>query len=175
MANLVLNESGSELLGNCERYLSTNFAKSDDRMHLMEVRMHHATLDYRKMAMWTSLWMKIFNVDRYRWREAPTLGRVMPGGNCRISASNADEEDIFTLLDREGIVLEQGLAQLLRQRRFELKPRWEQAVPNRVQSWDRAGWYAGMGQAEDQFSRPRLWIPASVTPGIGHRAHRIAV
>ena len=62
-------------------------------------------------------------------------------GNIEISEEVAAAEDIFTLLQREGIFLNADLSSMLRQRRNELRAAWEKVLPRRVSSWGRAGWY----------------------------------
>ena len=42
---------------------------------------------------------------------------------------------------KEGICLEADFATYLWERRRELKTRWQRALPLRVASWEKAGWY----------------------------------
>ncbi len=123
------------------RHRSVNLTKAANRIQLLEVRMHNGTVDYRKIIPWICLWMKIFNHSRYRWRGEPRLGRIFRGGNRRVSVTKAAHEDIFNLLRDEGIVLGAELEAILRRRRDNLKPHWQEAVPQRVEAWEKAGWY----------------------------------
>ena len=123
------------------RYQSVNLLRMNDPVQLLEIRMHQGTTDYRKIILWISLWMQIFNRSRYDWCGKPEFGRVFPRGNSRVSFSQVDNEDIFRLLKREGILLPASFERLLWERRRELRQAWAYAVPNRVDCWDAAGWY----------------------------------
>lgn len=123
------------------RYRSLNCTKASGNMRLLEVRMHQGTTDYRKIIPWISLWMAIFNHERYHWHSEPILGPIFRGGNQSIRQDRADNEDIFRLLFDEGICLDRELVELLKQRRRDLRPYWGQALRKRVSGWERGGWY----------------------------------
>jgi hypothetical protein len=106
------------------RYHTVNLIKSKGSVPLLEVRMHHGTHDFHKVALWTSLWMQIFNAARYREQGSARPGLVLPGRNSNISRALADREDIVGLIEKAGIAITQEFAALLRQRRAELRPFW---------------------------------------------------
>ena len=124
------------------RYRSVNMTKSRDDLNLLEVRMHNGTTDYKKILPWISLWMTIFNHDRYRWRGDLIDEKVFRCGDQRIIPSRADREDIFQLLFEEGIAIEQSFADLLYDRRAALRRFWRRVIPRRVSGWERAGFYS---------------------------------
>jgi hypothetical protein len=123
------------------RYHSVNVTKAYENVQKLEVRMHGGTTEYRKVALWLSLWMQIFNHSRYSWMGPSAWGSVLPGGNTAVGQWKVEQEDLLHLLQQEDIHLDRGLEAALRQRRAELRPVWEAAVPQRVGSWNRAGWY----------------------------------
>lgn len=123
------------------RYYSVNVTHAHAEIERLEVRMHGGTTDFAKIAPWVSLWMLIFNHARYQWRGRSAPGDVLPGGNVPINARQASKEDIFRLLQAEDIYLPPGLETRLRRRRAQLRRPWARAVPRRVDSWARAGWY----------------------------------
>jgi hypothetical protein len=86
--------------------------------------------------------MSIFSHARYAWSGPGAAGPVFPGGDRHLEPPDADREDLFVLLAREGIRLGDDLEKLLRTRRQELREAWRAALPRRVESWARAGWYA---------------------------------
>ncbi len=124
------------------RYRTVNLIKSRNAVPVLEVRMHHGTHEFHKIALWVSLWMQIFNTARYQWTGAARPGLVLPGRNSRIGLAQADREDIVALLQTEGVALTPEFVRQLRRRRAELRPSWAKVVPNRVARWEAAGWYA---------------------------------
>ena len=123
------------------RYYTVNLTHAYDDVEKLEVRLHNGTTEFRKVVAWLSLWMLIFNTSRYKWDGSGINSRVFPRGNSKISKKVAAGEDIFKLLQREGIFLNADLSSMLRQRRNELRAAWEKVLPRRVSSWGRAGWY----------------------------------
>lgn len=123
------------------RYHTVNLTKSQDDVPLLEVRMHHGTHEFNKIALWLSLWMQLFNTARYRWTGPARPGLVLPGRNNKIALAAADREDIVALLEAEGVPLTPEFVRLLKNRRRELRAAWEKVVPNRVGRWAAAGWY----------------------------------
>jgi superfamily II DNA or RNA helicase len=124
------------------RFRSVNVTHAYEDVQKLEVRMHNGTTEFRKIAPWVSLWMSIFSHARYAWSGPGAAGPVFPGGNRYLKPPDADREDLFVLLDREGIRLGDDLENLLRTRRQELREAWRAVLPRRVKSWERAGWYA---------------------------------
>jgi hypothetical protein len=122
------------------RYFSLNVCPAFGIEPLLEVRMHHGTTDFRKMAIWVALWMHIVHRSQFTWKGEGISGAVFDGDR-RLAPQEAKLEDLFPLLVREGIYLEPQLVKLLKERRRELRPYWERVLPNRVRSWAAAGWY----------------------------------
>lgn len=129
------------------RYRSVNLIKSKGDIPLLEVRMHHGTFEFRKIALWLSLWMQIFNTARYGSSStaeqsitSPTQRSVFPGRNQR--TSKPAREDIVKLLKAEGIEMPPEFVALLRGRLRELRKSWLKVLPNRVDRWKAAGMYA---------------------------------
>ncbi len=90
-----------------DRYHSVNLTHASDDIQKLEVRLHHGTVDFHKIALWVSLWMNIFNHSRYQWTGSAAHGRVFPRGNCGVNLEQVAREDILALLDNEGIHLRQ--------------------------------------------------------------------
>ena len=131
----------SDFAARNDRYYTVNLSHAYDDVEKLEVRLHNGTTEFRKVVAWLSLWMLIFNTSRYKWDGSGINSRVFPRGNSKISKKVAAGEDIFKLLQREGIFLNADLSSMLRQRRNELRAAWEKVLPRRVSSWGRAGWY----------------------------------
>ena len=125
------------------RYRTVNLTKVAGEVPLIEVRMHHGTHDPGKIALWTSLWMQLFNAPRYRWDGPAETGHVFPRRGSRVSAAQVAREDIVALLEAEGVPLTPEFAGLLRERRRQLRVHWRRAMPHRVAAWESAGWYGG--------------------------------
>lgn len=117
------------------RYHTVNLTKSLEDVQLPEVRMHGGTHEFEKVALWLSLWMQLFNAARYRWSGPAKPGLVFPGRNARIALADTRGEDIVALLKAEGVPLTPAFVRLLRQRRKQLRPKWEKVVPNRMGRW----------------------------------------
>ena len=124
-----------------KRYYSVNFTHSLEDIELLEVRMHSGTSVYQKIIPWISLWMMIFNATRFRFGSPGFRGEVFEGNNVKISQSTAEWEDIFWLLKKEDIPINNKLKEILWNRRKELSTYWEKAIPNRVKSWRDYGWF----------------------------------
>ena len=123
-----------------ERYSSLHIRPNFGGLNLMEVRMHQGTTNFKKMALWICLWMQIFNRGRYAW-DGDSVDKPVFSGNRWLGHAKAMADDLFGLLQKEGIFLGPQFIELLRRRRLELRPYWERALPNRVASWAAAGWY----------------------------------
>jgi hypothetical protein len=123
------------------RYYSINLTHSHDDIQKLEVRLHGGTTEFRKVALWLSLWMALFNRSRYDWSGPGRPGPVFPGGNRPLAAGEADREDIVKLLLAEGIPLTADFTKLLKDRRRELREAWRKVLPLRVAAWEEAGWY----------------------------------
>jgi superfamily II DNA or RNA helicase len=123
------------------RYHSISIQHAYDDIQKLEIRMHHGTVEFRKMALWLSLWMQIFNHSRYSWTGSGATERVFDNGNVAITPEEVANEDLLGLLRQEGIFLHLELERQLRERRRELRPYWSRVLPNRVSCWEREGWY----------------------------------
>ncbi len=121
---------------------SVNFCKAQDSdYNLFEVRMHHSSTDYLEIIPWISLWMHIFNTARFSTDGSGVEGKVFPRGDSSINDTQAKKEDIFELFDNDKILINKKLKAALLAKRISMKPLWENILPNRVDSWDGAGWY----------------------------------
>jgi superfamily II DNA or RNA helicase len=124
-----------------DRYRTVNLTKAAAPVPLVEVRMHHGTYEFRKIALWASLWMQLLNRARFHTRGEGRSGAVLPGRNRNISAATAAGEEVISLLRAESVALTPDFERLLRARRRELRPRWQAVLPRRVRVWAAAGWY----------------------------------
>ena len=134
----------SEYFDPCEtdRCSSVNVRKAQqDGYNLIEVRMHHGTLDHLEIVPWISLWMHIFNSSRFEWSGPGECGDVFPERDDYLTEKQAEREDVLSLLDEENIPLGNRLKSFVFEKRRALRPFWAAALPLRVASWDEAGWY----------------------------------
>jgi superfamily II DNA or RNA helicase len=127
---------GEFLNRHAARYHTVNLTRSFSDIQTLEVRMHGGTTEFRKIGLWLSLWMQLFNRSRYAWAGDGVTGPVFPGGNELVSGSEAEREDVIRLLAEEGIALTPGFAKLLRRRRRELCPSWRKVLRRRVLAWN---------------------------------------
>ena len=124
------------------RFHAVNFSKAQDSdYNLFEVRMHHGTVDYLEIIPWISLWMHIFNSSRFSSNDTGFEGKLFARGNASIKQQQANKEDVFQLLENENITINNSLKATLLAKRTMMKILWENALPNRVDSWEDAGWY----------------------------------
>lgn len=107
---------------------------------LLEVRMHHGTTNFNEIALWICLWMALVDRSRRAWTGEGVSGPVFDGDH-QLSSKEVSLEDLFQLLDCEGISISPQFVSLLRERRRALRRQWEQVLPHRVRSWKAAGWY----------------------------------
>ncbi len=125
-----------------DRCSSVNVVKAlQSDYNLIEVRMHHGTLDYREIIPWISLWMHIFNRSRCEWSGDGECGEVFPYGDCCVTEQQAEQEEILALMDQENIAIDNRLKSALLDKRKAMRDFWECALPQRVESWEEAGWY----------------------------------
>ena len=145
------------------RYYTVSLVKARGEVPLFEVRMHHGTHNFNKIALWLSVWTQVLNAARYRRAGPARPGLVFPGRNRRIALGNVYQEDIVALLTAEGVPLTPEFVGLLRGRRKELRASWERVVPNRVGQWAAAGWAAWCSatarSAAATASPPACWGP----------------
>ncbi len=128
------------------RYHSVNLTHAYKDVQKLEIRMHSGTTEFQKIAPWISLWMQIFNRSRYAWEGNGYDGDVFNEPDKELDQDEAQREDIFHLLEAEGIYLNADMLRLLTNRRTQLRKSWEKVIPKRVSSWARAGWYATSAQ-----------------------------
>jgi len=124
------------------RYRTVNLTRYYHDIQTLEVRMHGGTTEFRKIGLWLSLWMQLFNRSRYAWAGPGKVGEVFVGRERSLTVAEVAQEDIIQLLIAEEIALTPEFVHLLRKRRMELRESWRRVLPLRVESWDRAGWYA---------------------------------
>lgn len=118
------------------RYLSVNFTKIDTSPNLLEIRMHNSTVESIKIVPWIALWMAIINCLTYEGSKKLNTTTIFSNDNL------PEQEDIFRLLKNENIHLSDSLLKFLKNRRKELAPRWELAIPGKVWQWEQLGWYS---------------------------------
>lgn len=128
------------------RYHSVNLTHAYKDVQKLEIRMHNGTTEFQKIATWISLWMQIFNRSRYAWEGDGYHGDVFNEPDRELNQNEAQREDIFHLLEAEGIYLNADMVRLLTNRRNQLRKSWEKVLAKRVSSWARAGWYASSAQ-----------------------------
>lgn len=122
-----------------DRYRTVNLSQADAEVQTVEVRMHNGTTDFRKIAIWISLWMLILNRAQQEWLGKGVYGPVFPGANVHVNDPSG--EDIFQLLAEDRINLSHDLSTALHKRRCELRSAWAQVLPKRVESWASHNWY----------------------------------
>jgi len=117
------------------RYLTVNLLQTKYLNNLLEIRMHNSTVDHMKIIPWISLWMIIINHTTFNGT----------GDIACIDIFAADylpeEEDIFQLLQKEGINITKDLTSILFNRRKDLSENWKLAIPKKVENWEAEGWY----------------------------------
>ena len=107
-----------------DRCRTVNLTRAVREVQTLEVRMHGGTTEFRKVALWLSLWMQVFNRSRYAWAGDGVTGSVLPAGNERIDTSRVEaREDIVKLLAAEEIDVSRPFVAGLRRRRRELRVR----------------------------------------------------
>lgn len=121
------------------RYMAVTTQTPSTGFKTFEVRMHSGTTNFRKAIPWISLWMQIFNTQRYAWRGDGQRGLVFPRRNLVVNSGRVVREDIFQLLLDEGISLPTPLLAAIWARRADLRPSWNLAIPRRVSAWEREG------------------------------------
>lgn len=100
--------------------------------------MHNGTVDFKKIVVWLSLWMAI--ILHATRTTSDELGQ--PQWFHRDSVP--DHEDIFLLLQKEGISLTSALISRLFERRIQLRKFWRIANPKKYRQWMRANWYGDL-------------------------------
>ena len=80
-------------------------------------------------------------VQRHPVRAGPAPpGFVVTGQNQPVPSTTAAGEDIIALLEAEGVPLTPEFMRRLRDRRRQLRPRWERVIPHRVGRSAASGW-----------------------------------
>ena len=114
----------------CNR-TSVSFSNVIEAPHLLEIRLHHGCLDHVKVVTWISLWMSLINyISR---DEADTESD---------DTATIVSDNLFELLDQEGIQLTDKLKSLLWQQRKSLSRHWKMAVPKKYDRWKNSNWYS---------------------------------
>ena len=137
-----VDEPGSFDSWSTSRYCSVNVCKARaSDYNLIEVRMHHGSVDYLEIIPWISLWMHIFNSSRFAWCGDGCNGKVFPRGDSFVGPEMVENDDILSLIKNEEIAVDNLLLSALLEKRRAMRPFWENALPERVEAWDNAGWY----------------------------------
>lgn len=137
-----VDEPGSFESWSTSRYSSVNVCKARlSDYNLIEVRMHHGSVDYLEIIPWISLWMHIFNSSRFAWCGAGCNEKVFPRGDSFVGPEMVENDDILSLIENEKIAVDNLLKTALLEKRRAMRPFWENALPERVEAWDNAGWY----------------------------------
>ncbi|MCK9608682.1 MAG: DEAD/DEAH box helicase family protein [Methylomonas sp.] len=120
-----------------ERECSVNFTQFDEKHHIVEVRMHHGTVDAMEIIPWIALWMRIFVDDTKR--------RTFSINYEGIFAPNTstEQEDILGLLVREQLDISPQLVAQLFNQRLRLKRFWQEQLPEKMRPWTSSGFYDG--------------------------------
>lgn len=108
------------------KYLSLNISELTNQGGRIEIRSHAGTTSYKKMLLWTSIWMYILNrlpgaIDKVNSLEQPRKHMLRPEAqeNCDLIAIL---EDVFSASKSDMPLIEQ-----LHQRRFDLFQSWKNA------------------------------------------------
>lgn len=121
-----------------DRYQTVNFCKCLGSTNLLEVRLHNGTVDFKKIVPWISLWMAI--VLHATRATSDELGQSLVSQGI----TRPDDEDIFILLQREGLRLTNSLNERLFLRRINLSRSWSSANPAKYTQWVQADWYGDL-------------------------------
>ncbi len=125
-----------------DRCSSVNIRKvPQSDYNLIEVRLHHGSVDYLEIIPWISLWMHIFNSARIDSSGDGIVGKVFPRGNTYINGAQIEKEDIIKLLADESIGANNRLKSTLILKRKAMRRFWENVLPERLEAWEDAGWY----------------------------------
>lgn len=113
----------------CNR-TAVNFSNVNKEPHLLEIRLHHSCLDSIKVVTWLSLWMLLINyISRDQAvSESEDIARIA-------------SDDLFELLNQEGIELTEKLKSLLWQQRKSLSRHWKKVVPKKYDRWKKSNWF----------------------------------
>lgn len=107
-------------------------------INLLEIRLHNGTTSYLAALSWLALWMKI--VNRF---DAPGMydsSDVLEHDFKDTSEENAI--DLFDELDMQGIQkINRKLKNEIIKRRKKMRFSWYSVFPEKVESWDYAGFY----------------------------------
>lgn len=122
---------------NSDKYKAVNF-KRIKGINLLEVRLHNGTFSYLAALSWLALWMRIIN-----YFESNDIIEPL-NLDCHNFRSCTDENvvDILKALDaKAGQKLNSKLVKELTTRRRKMRSNWELAFPEKVRSWEKAGFY----------------------------------
>lgn len=122
---------------NVDKYKAINF-KRIKGINLLEVRLHNGTFSYLAALSWLALWMRIINYFELNDITDPLNADSHNFRNC----SDENVVDILQALDdAAGQKLNSKLIRELTTRRRKMRSNWELAFPEKVKSWERAGFY----------------------------------
>ena len=104
-------------------------------LNLLEIRIHNGTSYYVAVLAWLALWMKILNHFEFPGNSRQPLYYDFN------NSIDSDDEDIFEILQVEGISINKKLSEILKERRILMRSLWEIANPEKVKLWDDADFY----------------------------------
>lgn len=114
----------------CHR-TSVSFSNVIEAPHLLQIRLHHGCLDSMKAVTWLSLWMSFINY-------ISSDEAVADSDDTATIVS----DDLFELLNQEGIQMTDKLKSLLWQQRKALSRHWKKVVPKKYDRWKKSNWFS---------------------------------
>jgi superfamily II DNA or RNA helicase len=114
----------------CNR-TSVSFSNVIESPHLLQIRLHHGCLDSIKLVTWLSLWMTLIN---YISRDQATAESE--------DIATIVSDDLFELLNQEGIQITEKLKSLLWQQRKALSRHWKMVVSKKYDRWKNSNWFS---------------------------------
>lgn len=114
----------------CNR-TSVSFSNVIEAPHLLDIRLHHGCLDSIKVVTWLSFWMTFINY----------ISRDEVDSDSDDTATIISD-DIFQLLNQEGIQITDKLKSLLWQQRKTLSRHWKKVVSKKYDRWKKSNWFS---------------------------------
>lgn len=114
----------------CNR-TAVSFSNVIEAPHLLDIRLHHGCLDSIKVVTWLSFWMTFINY----------ISRDEIDSDSDDTATIVSD-DIFELLNQEGIQITDKLKSLLWQQRKALSRHWKKVVSKKYDRWKKSNWFS---------------------------------